>query len=104
MLQRLRMRLAQVKAGNTSENLLYEIYQIIYYFYQAKEITKKLYNNIINSIKLQQKINTIFINSEKSKICDPHRLLINISDKMNLKRSNKYVALSNLRKYFIWKI
>ena len=42
MLQRLRMRLAQVKAGNISENLLYEIYQIIYYFYQAKEITKKV--------------------------------------------------------------
>ena len=46
------------------------------------------------------------MNSEKKKKkkSDPHRLLINISDKMNLKRSNKYVALSNLRKYFIWKI
>ena len=29
MLQRLRIALAQVKAGNTSENLLNEIYQIM---------------------------------------------------------------------------
>ena len=52
MLQRLPIALAQVKAGNTSENLLNEIRQIIYSMYQAKEITKKVYNNITNSIKL----------------------------------------------------
>ena len=52
MLQRLPIALAQVKAGNTSENLLNEIRQIIYSMYQAKEITKKVYNNIMNSIKL----------------------------------------------------
>ena len=52
MLQRLLIALAQVKAGNTSENLLNEIRQIIYSLYRAKEITKKVYNNIMNSIKL----------------------------------------------------
>ena len=52
MLQRLPLALAQVKAGNTSENLLNKIHQIIYYMYQVKEITKKVYNNIMNSIKL----------------------------------------------------
>ena len=52
MLQRLITALAQVKAGNTSENLLNEIRQIIYSLYRAKEITKKVYNNIMNSIKL----------------------------------------------------
>ena len=52
MLQRLPIALAQVRAGNTSENLLNEIRQIIYSLYQAKEITKKVYNNIMNSIKL----------------------------------------------------
>ena len=36
------------------------------------------------------------MNSENSKISDPHRLLLNISDKINLMRSDKYVALSNL--------
>ena len=38
-LYKLLITLAQVKAGNTSENLLNEIYQIIYFLYQAKEIT-----------------------------------------------------------------
>ena len=52
MLQRLPIALAQVKGGNTSENLLSEIRQIICSLYQAKEITKKVYNNIRNSIKL----------------------------------------------------
>ena len=52
ILQRLPIALAQVKAGNTSENLLNEIRQIIYSLYRAKEITKKVYNNIMNSIKL----------------------------------------------------
>ena len=52
MLQRLSMVLAQVKAGNASENLLNEIRKIIYSLYRAKQITKKVYNNIMNSIKL----------------------------------------------------
>ena len=52
MLQRLSIGLAQVKAGNTSENLLSEIRQIIYSLYRAKEFNKKVYNNIINSIKV----------------------------------------------------
>ena len=52
MLKRLRIALAQVKAGNNSESLLNEIKQIVYSLYQSKEITKKVYNNIINSIKV----------------------------------------------------
>ena len=52
MLQRLPIALAQVKARNTSGSLLSEIHQIIYSLYQAKEITKKVYNNITNSIKV----------------------------------------------------
>ena len=51
MLQKLPIALAQVKAGNNSESLLNEIRQIVYSLYQSKEITKKVYNNIINSIK-----------------------------------------------------
>ena len=49
MLQRLPIVLAQVKAGNNSENLLNEIRQIVYSLYQSKEITKKVYNNLIKS-------------------------------------------------------
>ena len=41
-------------------------------------------------------MDTIFMNSENSKTLDPHRLLVNLTDKINLKRSDKYVALSNL--------
>ena len=52
MFQRLPTALAQVKATNTSENLLNEIRQIIYSLSRAKEITKKVYSNINNSIKL----------------------------------------------------
>ena len=52
MLPGLPIALAQVKAGNTSENLLNKIRQIIYYLYQAKEITKKVYNNTMSSIKV----------------------------------------------------
>ena len=49
MLQRLPIALEQVKAGNTSENLLNKILKIIYSLYQAKEITKKVCNSIMNS-------------------------------------------------------
>ena len=51
MLQRLPIALAQVKAGNNSESLLNEIREIVYSLYQSKQITKKVYNNIIKSIQ-----------------------------------------------------
>ena len=38
-------------------------------------------------------MDTIFMNSENSKTSDPHRILLNFSDKINLNRSDKYVAL-----------
>ena len=52
MLQRLPIALAQVEAGDNSESLLNEIRQIIYFLYQSKQITNKVYNNIIKSIQL----------------------------------------------------
>ena len=55
MLQGIPTALAQLKAGNTSENLLNETRKIIYSLYREKEITKKVYNNIMNSIKLQKR-------------------------------------------------
>ena len=44
MLQRLPIILAQVKAGNNSR-------QVVYSLYQSKQITKKVYKNIIKSIQ-----------------------------------------------------
>ena len=52
MLKRLPIALAQIEAGNNSESLLNEIRQIIYSLYQSKEITKKIYNNIIKLMKV----------------------------------------------------
>ena len=52
MLKRLSIALAQIKAGNNSESLLNEIRQIVYSLYRSKEITKKVCNNIIKSIKV----------------------------------------------------
>ena len=52
MLQILPMAFARIKAGNNSQSLLNEIRQIFHSLYQSKEITKKVYNNIIKSIKV----------------------------------------------------
>ena len=52
MLKRLKIALAAIKAGNNSESLLNESRQIAYSLYLSKEITKKVYNNIIKSIKV----------------------------------------------------
>ena len=52
MLKILPIALAQIKAGNNPESLLNEIRQIVYSLYRSKEITKKVYNNIIKSIKV----------------------------------------------------
>ena len=46
---------------------------------------------------------TIFMNSENSKTSGPRWLLLNLLDKINLKESDKYVALSNLGFYHTWK-
>ena len=53
ILQRLPTALAQVKAGNNSESLLDEIRQIVYSLYKSKQITRKVYNNIVKSINIR---------------------------------------------------
>ena len=42
----------------------------------------------------------MFMSFKTSKTSDPHRLLLNLSAKIDLKRSDKYVALSNIRIYY----
>ena len=46
---------------------------------------------------------TMFMNSKNSKTSKPHRLLLNLADKVNLKRNDKYDALSNLSMNYTWK-
>ena len=48
-------------------------------------------------------MNTICMNSENSKISDLHRQLLNLTDKKDLRRKDKYIALSNLSIYYTWK-
>ena len=62
ILQRLPIAHTQEKAGNISENLLNGIRQIMF-FISSKKITKKVYNNIKTSINLQNKMDTLFMNS-----------------------------------------
>ena len=47
-------------------------------------------------------MNTIIMNSENSKTSDPHRLSLNIMDKLDLRRKDKYIALSNLSISYTW--
>ena len=102
MLQRLPIALAQVKAGNNSESLLNEIRQILYSLYQSKQITKKVYNNIIKFINIK-KMDTIFMNSENSKTLKPHVLILTFTNKFDLRIGKKVIALSNLSIYCTWK-
>ena len=48
-------------------------------------------------------MDTIFMNSKNSKTPDPHRPLPNLTDKIDLRRKDKYIALSNISIYYIWK-
>ena len=48
-------------------------------------------------------MDTIFIKCIYKRTSDPHRLLLNLTDKINLKRSHKYIPLSNLCIYYTWK-
>ena len=43
------------------------------------------------------------MNSKNSKTFAPRKLLINLKDKMNFKRSDEYVAPSNIGIYYTWK-
>ena len=45
---------------------------------------------------------TIFMNSKHSKTFDPDGLLLNLTDKIDLKRKAKYIPLSNFRIHYTW--
>ena len=50
MLSRLPISLAQLKAGNNSEQLKIEIRQLLYSWYHSKKLTKAIYNNLVSNI------------------------------------------------------
>ena len=49
------------------------------------------------------KMDTIFMNSRNSKTSEPHMLVLSLSDKIDLKKSDKCGALSNISIYYTWK-
>ena len=48
-------------------------------------------------------MDTIFMNSENSKTSEPHVLILKLTDKFDLRRGEKIIALSNLSFYYTWK-
>ena len=68
-----------------------------------KKHTKKVYNNLTKSIQLW-KIDTIFMNSEKSKTSEPRVLMFKLADKLDLRRGEKSFSLSNLTIYYTLEI
>ena len=50
MITRLPILLAQLKAGNNSEKVKNEIRQIVYSLYRSKNLSKKIYKNLINTV------------------------------------------------------
>ena len=47
-------------------------------------------------------MDAIFMNSKNSKTSDPHRIVFNFSDKIDLDKSRKYVSVSNLSICYTW--
>ena len=86
MISRLRITLAQWKAGNKSQKLINEIRQLLSSLYRSKKINK---NNLQPFNKRYLKMETIFMNTENSKTNEPHRFRLSLADKLNLKNSNK---------------
>ena len=80
-LQRLPIALPQIKAGNNSENLLNEIRQIVYSLYQSKPI------------KVKYKMDTIFMNSGNSRTSQYHALVLQPTDKSDLRRGQKVLLI-----------
>ena len=71
-------------------------------FVSIKKITQKVYANIIKLIQLW-KMDNIFKNYENSKTSEPHVLILKLTDKLDLRRGAKIVALSSLNIYHTWK-
>ena len=92
MLQGLPTGFTQIKGLNTAENMLNEMWQTIYSLSWANESTKKVLNNEFNTF--------IIHNSENGQTLKLHEILFSLLEKINLKRSNKYVVLSNLNIYY----
>ena len=80
MLARLPILLAQIKAGNNSQELKNEIRQLLYSLYRSKQISRTIYKSLIATI-----YETIFMNTANSKTKNSNKFVYNFIDKLNLK-------------------
>ena len=69
-----------------------------------KKLPKKHIITELNQYKYNTKIDTNFMNSENSRTSEYHVLVLKVADKLDLRRGQKSVALSNLSIYYTWKI
>ena len=102
MLQRLSITLSERKAGNIWKLTKWNLANI--FFISSKRNYWKIilqYNEFSKGIIPNGCY--IFVNSENKKSSDSHTLLLNLSDQINFKKSNKYIATSNLIIYYRWK-
>ena len=100
MLTRLPIRLAQIKAGNNSQELKNEIRQLLYSLYRSKKISKTVYKKLNRDYL---KMETISMNTANSKTKHSNKFVYNFTDKLNLNNPNKNIALANLSTYYTWK-
>ena len=59
--------------------------------------------NIVEAYGWMNLIYELFMNSENSKTSKPHVLILKLTDKLDLRRGGKSIALSNLSIYYTWK-
>ena len=100
ILSRLPISLAQLKAANNSEKLKNEIRKILYSLYKSKKLTATIYKSLIDIIQI---LETIFMNTGNSKMSEPHRFKLDLTDKLNVKDPKKNMALADLSIYYTWK-
>ena len=75
----------------------------IYLMIMLKLDLKLCIKQRMEQVNADIKMNSIFMNSETSKTSEPHVLIFNLTDKLDLGRGEKSVALSYLSIYYIWK-
>ena len=109
MLSRLLISLAQLKAGNNSEELKKEIRQLLYSLYRSKKLTTTICNNLEKRSNLKKKI---LMKDENSKTNTLHRFRLTLADKLKELNTNMELAnlifithgkILNLEKYLILK-
>ena len=60
-------------------------------------------NESLAENKIKNEIEKIFMNTENSKTKEPHKCVLNLSQRLDLRSSNKHLVLQNLSIYYTWK-